>query len=83
MTNDDANRIAAALTPGQRSTILGLDADPAILGCAEPTAIRLTKPVRSRPALTVQTPGGDEWPHEFALNLDGLAVKAALERIAA
>lgn len=80
MTDDDANRIAAALTPGQRSTILGLDAHPAILGCAEPTAIRLTKPVRSRPALTFLMHGCDGWPHEFALNADGLAVKAALER---
>jgi len=72
----DAATIAPRLTPGQRSTIAGLDRDFCILGCAEPTARRLAKATPTHPALIVSR-RGDEF-QEFALNDLGMAVKELL-----
>ncbi|GAM00742.1 hypothetical protein [Sphingomonas parapaucimobilis] len=70
-------KISSRLSPGQISTIRGLDATPCILGCAEPTAIRLSKPAKVRPALTVKTMGPNG--PMFALNSHGLEVKKVVE----
>lgn len=74
----NAEHIAARLSAGQISTITGLDAEPCILGCAEPVAMRLAIATKRRPALTVQTKGERYW--EFALNELGLRVKDVLVR---
>lgn len=79
MTGEEAARIAAKLTRGQRSTIVSLGHEPDMLGCAEATAARLTKATGSRPALTLRSDDANGF-RLFALNADGLAVKAALER---
>lgn len=55
MTDEEAGQIAAKMTRGQRSTILSLDHEPNMLGCAEATAARLTKATGSRPALTLRS----------------------------
>lgn len=72
----DAKAIASRLSCGQRSTILGLDEKPAVLGCSEPCAIGLAKGKAKRPALVTRVP--DKPYARFHLNADGLAVKAAL-----
>jgi hypothetical protein len=77
MSDFTDEQITARLTPNQRSTILGLDHEPCILGCAEAAAKRLAVPNGARPALVVQTQG-EKWPN-FALNTRGLAIKAHLE----
>lgn len=71
-----AELIAGRLTRGQRSTVLGLDEGFCILGCSEPTAIRLCRDTIRRPALVQSRPG--EQYKEFALNDLGLQVRAAL-----
>lgn len=76
-----AEQVSARLNRNQRSTILGLDATPCILGCAEATAARLAKPSGNRPALTIETQG--ERYKLYALSPLGAEVKAILERIAA
>lgn len=83
MTNDQAHTIARCLTPAQRSTILHMDEKPAMLGCSQGCAKRLSIAKTNRPALVTEVVEGDGWPNEYGLNADGLAVKAALERIAA
>jgi hypothetical protein len=82
----DVQRIARALTPGQRSTLLNLDdIDFCILGCAEQTALRLSSGGARRPPLvelrTVrQEPPSNAVERSFRLNDLGVRVKAALAR---
>ncbi len=83
MNEQEAFVIARVITPAQRSTILHMDDKPAMLGCSQGCAKRLSVAKTTRPALVVEVIEGDGWPNEYALNADGLAVKAALERIAA
>lgn len=73
-----AEMLAAKMNKNQRSTILGLDATPCLLGCAEATAARLAKSSRNRPALTIATQG--ERYKLYALSPTGVEVKAVLER---
>lgn len=75
-THPDAAAIAARLSRGQRSTIASLDRDFCILGCAEPTAKRLTVGSSRRPALVASRRGVEF--QEFALNDLGMAVKELL-----
>lgn len=72
----DPATIAAKLNRGQQSTMRGLDDTPCVLGCAEPTALRLSKPTTRRPALTFVTPG--TLYRLFALTAIGLEVKKHL-----
>lgn len=79
----NATEIAARLSKGQRSTIVNMDDEPQVLGCSEPTAIRLAQGKAKRPPLTQRHPPtheGDmgQWPR-FSLTTAGLAVKAAIQ----
>lgn len=65
------------LSAGQKSAIKNLYAEPALLGCSEPYAKRLSVPTTLRPALTFAVDGGDGFKH-YGLTKDGLAVKEAL-----
>ena len=78
MAYDKTNpeHIATRLSAGQISTIIALDGEPCVLGCAEPVAMRLAIATKQRPALTVQTKGERYW--EFALNDMECRVKAVL-----
>lgn len=72
----DPAKVALRLNVGQRSTILGLGVEPCVLGCSEPTAIRLSRPASYRPALTRRV---DATPFpKFALTEAGVAVKVEL-----
>lgn len=73
---DDAKRIAGELTPGQRSTIKGLDDEFCMLGCAEDCARRLAVHKSNRPALT-RMRRTDDGPL-FALTPAGFMVKEQL-----
>lgn len=82
-TDVQVSRMADRLTRGQRSTIVNLDATEFdILGCAEPTAIRLTKGGTRRPPLVEAKPyNGTDYPMVklvFRLTPLGVRVKAAL-----
>lgn len=81
----NATEIAARLSRGQRTTIMGLSDEPAVLGCSEPTALRLAKAKAKRPALVrrvqVVEKHGDlaiGLP-AFVLTDEGTAVKAAIQ----
>lgn len=75
--------IAIRLSLQQTRLIRSMTAEPCVLGCAEVTAIPLSKPSRGglRPALVVRSKTADGIPC-FALNERGLQVKAALEELA-
>jgi hypothetical protein len=69
----DPATIASKLNRGQKSTIRCLDDTPSVLGCAEPTALRLSRATTRRPALTYYTQGAS-WKM-FALTPIGLEVQ--------
>lgn len=73
---DDARRVARELTPGQRSTIKGLDDEFCMLGCAEDCARRLAVHKSNRPSLT-RMRRTDDGPL-FALTPAGFMVKEQL-----
>lgn len=69
--------IARRLTRGQRSCILNMDAEPALLGCSEPWAMRMMIGNYRRPALTYSV-RDDQHRLLFGLTEDGVSVKQAL-----
>ncbi len=72
--------VYSKLNLAQVSTIMMLDEDYCILGCAEPCAIRLTKANGRRPALVKMRQG--ERYKEFALTEEGQAVRNYAESLA-
>lgn len=82
-TDEQVKVMAARLTRGQRSTVVNLDAtEYDILGCAEPTAIRLCKGGNRRPPLVeARAYTGTDYPmvkQVFRLTALGMRVKAAI-----
>lgn len=76
---EDTGALALRLTPGQRSTILGLGERPSILGCSEQTAKRMCISRINRPALVTEwPPEPGETPNRYSLNECGQAVRAIL-----
>lgn len=81
MSAPDVPLIARRLTPGQRSTLLGLDdVDFYVLGCAEDTARRLSKGGNRRPPLVEVQRGERGTIPRYRLTNLGVRVKAALAR---
>ncbi len=77
LTPDTAAAIVRRLSVGQISTIMGMSAQPCMLGCAEACAKRLMRPSETRPGLVDRV--WNERVALYALNADGMAVRAVLE----
>jgi hypothetical protein len=80
ITPEAAHTIACRLTVGQMNTILGMSADATLLGCSEPCARQLMQAAKKRPPLVERV-----WKERvslYALNADGLVVRAAIEAMA-
>lgn len=80
---DPANprHIALRLSDGQASILRGLDGEPAVLGCGEDVAIRLTVGNTRRPPLVICEM--IEAESTYTLNDMGRAVKAVLLELGA
>lgn len=73
--SDNRTTLPVRLTPGQRSTLLGLDGRYQVLGCGEATAIRLCTATATRPALVEEGPRSAEGWRTFRLTGQGLAAQ--------
>ncbi len=80
LTLDTAAAVIRRLTVGQISTIMGLTGQPVLLACSEPCAKNLTRGSKTRPALVDKV--WSERVSLYALNADGLVVRAALDAVA-
>ena len=80
LTPDTAAAIVRRLTVGQISTIMALTDRPSLLGCSEPCARNLMRGGKTRPPLVERV-----WKERvslYALNADGLLIRAALDAVA-
>lgn len=80
MIETRAEQIVGRLSVGQKSCIRNLDAEPSILGCAEPFAKRLAVAKAHRPALVEMTKAKGDSYARFSLTEYGLRIKSMLEK---